>query len=272
MAEMLDIFESLLDEDSPETAFEKAKEQKIYGITTGVVTENWDNDKKHPGKVKVEFFLGEQGKTKTDWVRVARPYAGNGYGDYWLPEVGDEVVLAFNLGDLNKPYVIGSLWNNKDKIPENTATEKNIVKRLKTKGGHEIVFEEEKEDAGRIEIHTPKNLKITLEDKPQLIKIQDEKGDNLLQINGKDGVITISAKKSISFQANKGGASLELDGQGKKAILKAGTIELKADQAFQLKTQNLKAEGSMVELKGSGSFKVQSSGILELKGSMTKIN
>ncbi len=268
----MDIFENLLNEDSPGSVAEQGKKHKIYGITTGVVTENWDKDKKFPGKVKVEFFLGEEGKTETDWVRVARPYAGKGYGTYCLPEVGDEVVLAFNLGDLNKPYVIGSLWNNEDKIPDKTATEKNTVKRIKTKGGHEIVFEEETKDTGRLEIHTPKNLKITLEDEQQMIKIQDEKGDNLLQIDGKGGVITVSAKKSIAFKANKDGASLELDGQGKKATLKAGTIELKADQAFQLKTQNLKAEGSMVELKGSGSFKVQSSGILELKGSMTKIN
>lgn len=271
MAGPMDFLENLLDQDRPETGSQPEKEPKIAGITTGVVLENWDRDTKTPGQVKVQFFLGEKGKTKTDWVRVARPYAGNGYGFYWHPEVGDEVVLAFNMGDLNRPYVLGSLWNNEDKVPENTATEKNTVKRIRTKGGHEIIFEEEKPDNGRLEIHTPKKLKITLEDESQVIKIQDEKGENLLQIDGKKGVITVRAKKSISFDAG-GGAGLELDGPGKKAVLKAGSVEIKGDQSLQLKTQNLKAEGAMVEIKGSATLKVQSGGMLELKGSMTKIN
>jgi uncharacterized protein involved in type VI secretion and phage assembly len=270
MPDVVHFFESLLDDDSSEAEAEKKQEQKISGITTGVVKENWDEkEKKHPGMVKVEFFLGEEGKTLTDWVRVAQPYAGNGYGSYWLPEVGDEVILAFNLGDLNKPYVIGSLWNNQDKIPEKTVTEKNTVKRIKTKGGHEIVFEEET-DKGRLEIHTPKNLKITLEDEKEMITVQDEKGKNLLQIDGKNGKIAVTAEKTISFKA--GDTTLELDGQGKKATLKAGTISLEAEQALQMKGQNLKAQGTLVELKGDASFKVQSSAMLELKGAMTKIN
>lgn len=248
---------------------ESQQEQKIYGITTGVVKENWDKDKKYPGMVKVEFFLGEKGKTLTNWIRVAQPYAGNGYGQFWLPEVGDEVILAFNHGELTNPFVIGSLWNNKDKIPEKTATEKNTVKRIKTKGGHEIVFEEE-EKKERLEIHTPGKLKITLEDEKKVITIQDENEKNMLQIDGKNGKITVTAEKAISFKA--GDTTLELDGQGKKATLKAGTISLEAQQALQMKGQNLKAQGTAVELKGDASFKVQSSAILELKGSMTKIN
>lgn len=265
------LFDSLLDEDSKEAEFEKKQqENKILGITTGVVKENWDKkEQKHPGMVKVEFFLGEEGKTLTDWIRVAQPYAGNGYGQYWLPEVGDEVILAFNLGDLNKPYVIGSLWNNQDKIPEKTVTEQNMVKRIKTKGGHEIIFEEEKEKE-RLEIHTPKNLKITLEDENNSITIQDEKRKNLLQIDGKNGKITVTAEKAISFKA--GQTTLELDGEGQKATLKSGSITLEAQQAFQLKGQNMKAQGSMVEFKSDGPFKVQAGAILELKGSLTKIN
>lgn len=258
---------------SGDDAQDKEREGKIHGITTGVVKENWDKkDKKYKGMVRVEFFLGETGKTLTEWIRVAQNYAGNGYGNYWLPEVGDEVILAFNLGDINSPYVIGSLWNDaKDKIPEGTVNEKNTIKRIKTKGGHEIIFEDEK-DKEKIEIHTPGKLKISLEDEKKIIVIQDEKGENLFKMDCEKGAITVSSKK-ISFNANKGGATLELDGEKKNATLKADKVTIEGTQGLELTSKSsLKAEGNMVELSGKGSFKINSSAMLELKGTMTKIN
>jgi uncharacterized protein involved in type VI secretion and phage assembly len=259
---------SMSDDDGKE----KERDGKIPGITTGVVKENWDKEKKYPGMVRVEFFLGETGKTLTEWVRVAQNYAGNGYGNYWLPEVGDEVILAFNLGDINSPYVIGAVWNNaKDKIPAETVNEKNTVKRIKTKGGHEIIFNEE-EKKEKIEIHTPGKLKIALEDENQIIVIQDEKGENMFKMDCKKGEITVSSKK-ISFDANKGGATLELDGEGKSATLKANKVTVEGAQSLELSGKSsLKAEGNMVELSGKGSFKVNCDAVLELKGKMAKIN
>lgn len=260
----MDLFEDLLsindnDQDAHKT---------IQGITTGTVRENWDEE--HPGMVKVEFFLGDEGQTLTDWIRVAQPYAGNGYGVYWLPEVGDEVVLAFNMGDVNRPYVLGSLWNNVDVIPDDTAQEENYVKRVKTKGGHEIVFAEE-EGKEKIEIHTPNQLQITLEDETKMITIQDENGDNMLQIDGENGKITVTASKAITLDAG-GNATLELDGEGNSATLSAGSITIEAQQELNLSGQNFNAEGNMVGIKGNSKVTVESSGILELKGSMTKIN
>lgn len=244
---------------------EKEKVRNVHGITTGVVTENWDADGKHPGMVKVQVFLEEENKTMTDWMQVAQPYAGNGHGTYWLPEAGDEVFLAFNAGEASRYYVIGSLWRKEDKIPLQTANKTNAVKRIKTKGGHEIIFEEEK-DKERLEIHTPKNLKITLEDEKQMIVIQDKDGKNMLQIDGKNGKIVVAAERSISFNAGRDRASLELDGSGGKAALKADIISLKARQRLQINGE------SETELTANASLRIQSCGILELKGSMIKIN
>ena len=106
--------------------------QRMFSVTTGKVVKNWDD--KHPGMVQVEIFLGEGGKNRTDWVRVAQPYAGKEFGFYFLPEVGDEVVLAFNLGDRDHPIVIGSLWSQLNPVPQDAATEKNEAKTLRTKG------------------------------------------------------------------------------------------------------------------------------------------
>jgi uncharacterized protein involved in type VI secretion and phage assembly len=239
----------------------------LSGITTGIVTDNYDSE--HPGMVRVELALGPEGYNRTEWIRVASSYAGNGYGYYSLPEVGDEVAVAFNMGDPNRPYVIGAFWSDKNKLPEKTANEKNTVKRLKTKGGHEIIFEDDSEKSS-VKIHTAKSLAIELDDKKETIIITDADGNNLMTVDSKKGAIEIKAKNSISFAAG-GAATLKLDGQGRKAELKADSITLDAKMGLKLKGVQLKAEGNQVEIKGA-MCKVQSDGVLELKGSMTKIN
>ena len=112
---------------------------------------------------------------------------------------------------------------------------------------------------------------ISLEDKDQILTMKDKEGENLCTMNGKDGSITVEAKKKIVLKAD-GKEMLTLDGTGKKASLEADTIEISAGQALTLKGQSTKLEGNMVEMKSQGSFKVESSAMLELKGSMTKIN
>ncbi|SCM79319.1 hypothetical protein KL86SPO_20510 [uncultured Sporomusa sp.] len=144
--------------------------------------------------------------------------------------------------------------------------EKNTVKRIRTKGGHEIIFVEE-EDEERLEIHTPKNLKISLEDEQQMIIVQDKDGRNMLEIDGKNGKILVTAENSISFHVAGGRAALELGNQeGGKVTLKADTISLESRQALQINSAVTTA------LTSGASMKIESAGILELKGAMIKMN
>lgn len=241
--------------------------QRMFSVTTGKVVKNWDD--KHPGMVQVEIFLGEGGKNRTDWVRVAQPYAGKEFGFYFLPEVGDEVVLAFNLGDRDHPIVIGSLWSQLNPVPQDAATEKNETKTLRTKGGNELAFSDTP-DKEALLLHTKGNLTLMMEDEPVEIRLCDEKQKNILTINGKDGVVTVKAEKKIVL--NVGGGSLTLDGQGKKATLKMDTVSIEAGQSLNLKGQNVKVEGSMMKVSSSGNLEASASGMLTLKGSMAKIN
>ena len=128
-----------------------------------------------------------------------------------------------------------------------------------------------KENEEKIEITTAGGMCISLEDKDQILTMKDKEGENLCTMNGKDGSITVEAKKKIVLKAD-GKEMLTLDGTGKKASLEADTIEISAGQALTLKGQSTKLEGNMVEMKSQGSFKVESSDMLELMGSMTKIN
>lgn len=241
--------------------------QNMFSVTTGKVVENWEE--KHQGMVKVEMFLGEEGKNQTDWVRVAQPYAGKGFGMYFLPEVGDEVVVAFNQGDRDHPIVVGSLWNTVDTVPEETADEKNTVKRIQTMGGHQLVFSEE---SGKetLTLNTPGGLTLFMDDENQKIDLKDEKGDNILTIDSKSGAVTLTAAKKIVLDV--GGNGLTLDGTGKKATLKMDNISVEASQGLTLKGQNVKMDGAMVKVAATDNGEFSASGILTVKGAMAKIN
>ena len=240
---------------------------RMFSVTTGRVVENWDD--KHPGMVRVEVFLGESGKNRTDWVRVAQPYAGKEYGHYFLPEVGDEVVLAFNLGDRDHPIVIGSLWSQVNPLPQKAAAEKNETKTLRTKGGNELTFSDV-QGKESVSLRTKGELTLVLEDEPVEIRLCDKDKKNILTISGKNGAVTVQAEKKIVLDV--GGGSLTLDGQGKKAALKMDTVSIEAGQSLNLKGQSVKLEGSMMAVKSSGNLDVNASGMLTLKGSMAKIN
>ena len=247
----------------------KVKDNNIYGIVTGLVKEIYDAS--HPGMVKVEMFMTDGTLNVTDWIRVIVPYGGKDKGMYFLPDVGDEVAIAFERGDIEKPYIIGCLWNaNVDKIPENTVTEKNTIKKLKTRGGHEVIFDDT-EKKEKIEIITPKKSKISMDDENSLITISavGDKGENILKLDSKNGVVTITGKEKIVLDA--GGTKITIDGMGKKIDIEGQNINLKGT--------NIKAEGQAISIKGTqteinaaASLNVKCDAVVNIKGAMVKIN
>lgn len=250
---------------------ERKEDADVYascrGVMHAVVKENWNE--KEPGKVLVEFIAGEEGKKDTKWLPVLRPYCGDGYGFYFHPEIGTEVIVGSMLGDANSLVVFGNLWNQEDQLPVETAEEKNEIKKIRTKGNHEIIFYDN-EKSGKVEIHTNKKLHITLDDGKDKITVYDEKEENGLQIDSKEGVFQILAKKKLVLSVGNKDA-IVVDG-GNRIAVEAEQIAEKAGQSLQLQTQKLEIKGDMTELKASGSMKINSSGITEIKGSMVKIN
>lgn len=257
----MDIFDDIFDNKT-------IQNNTISGIVTGIVKEIYDD--KFPGMVKVEFFMTDGTINVSDWVRVIVPYGGKNKGMYFMPDIGDEVAIAFEQGNIEKPYVIGCLWNKTDKIPENSVKKDNTIKKLKTKGGHEVIFDDT-ENKGKITISTSKKSEIVIDDENSsiTIKAKGDNGEDVIKIDSKNGEIDVEAKKKIKL--NAGSASINIDGNSKKIDIKADNITLDG-KTIKIKGQSLNLQGNQTEIKASASMNVKCDGVANIKGGMVKIN
>ena len=91
---------------------------RIYGVVVGIVAKNYDKDM--PGRVCVTIPTRDSSKNELQWARQALPSSGSDWGYYFVPEVGDQVLLAFEGGNIEKPYVIGCLPKENSKLVSKT--------------------------------------------------------------------------------------------------------------------------------------------------------
>jgi uncharacterized protein involved in type VI secretion and phage assembly len=192
-------------------------DRHIYGVVIGIVTSNKDTE--GLGRVKVNFpWRGE--KDESFWARVASPMAGNDRGIVFYPEVDDEVLVAFEHGDVNQPYVIGALWNGKDKPPETNADGKNNVRKIKSRSGHEIIFSDEQAKE-KVEIHTKGKHKIILDDAAggEKIEIIDKTGSNKITFDSMQNLISIESAMQLKIKSQ----TVEIEA-GSMLTIKAGAV------------------------------------------------
>jgi uncharacterized protein involved in type VI secretion and phage assembly len=182
------------------------------GVATAVVTDIQDPDKL--GRVKVQYhWLGE--KMVSFWARVARPSAGKDYGHLWFPDKGEEVLVAFEHGDVNFPIVIGSLWSKKNPAPSAVVGEqksgKYSIHGFASPAGHKILLYDDKDKNSGISLKTADdNILIVLDQKEKTLEIKLADGKELT-ISSKgdlkltaDGEITIDSKKKVNIKGQSG--------------------------------------------------------------------
>lgn len=225
---------------------QNGKHSSWGGVVIGIVTNNDDPDKL--GRVKLKFpWIDDQ--LESQWARVASVGAGNQRGLLWLPEINDEVLVAFEHGDFDHPFVIGGLWNGQDKLPQDDTVQsgKVEIRVLKTRDGHVIRLTDGSNE--RIEIIDSKtNTSIVLDTKEKKITIMS-KGD-----------IVLDAQGNIELKAVK---DVKVSGMNAK---------VEAQTELSLKGTNATMEGqAQVNVKGATST-VEGSGMLTLKGGIVKIN
>ena len=146
-------------------------EDLLDGVYPAVVTQN--TDPLNVGRIKV-VFPWDDDEAESHWARLVQPYAGNKRGLYFVPEIGDEVVVIFELGDINQPLVIGGTWNGKDEPPEPADPDgANHHKVIETRCGHKLHFDD-----------TPGN---------EFIQINDCSLNNIVRWDTRNNTMSITA-------------------------------------------------------------------------------
>jgi uncharacterized protein involved in type VI secretion and phage assembly len=197
--------------------------QKFYGIMVGIVTNNQDPEGLGRVKVKIPRLSGDD---ESNWARIATFMAGKDRGAFFLPEVDDEVLVAFECGDINMPYVIGALWNGVDKPFETNSDGKNDKRVIKSRSGH-LIRLDDKDGAEKIEIidKTGKNL-ITFDTRNNKIAIASDKD---IELSAPKGKVTINAQdveiKSSAATKVEAGAGMDLKASANMTI-KGATVEI----------------------------------------------
>lgn len=168
-----------------------------------------NSDVQKLGRVRVQFLWQEaQSKDmKSPWLRIAVPYAGGGKGQLFVPEVGEEVMVGFEMDNAERPYIIGSLYNGGTGKPEDKWASSvkengtgNNVKAIRTRNGHTILFNDRGEGGG-IEIYDNRNnaYHITLSADEKKVSVFSAGEIEILA----DGDIGIKSKGNISIEADK---------------------------------------------------------------------
>jgi uncharacterized protein involved in type VI secretion and phage assembly len=190
----------------------RSTDKRFYGVVEGLVTDNVDPDKE--GKVKVKFPWFDD-DTISEWCRVLQPYAGGGYGAFFVPEKGDEVVIGFAHGDMRLPIILGGVYNGQDKPPSHRDASTD-EKMIRTKAGHQILLNDSKNHL-QVEIKTNGGHTADLNDQDKVITIKTSSG-NSVTLDDNAGSVTVQTS---------GGQSIKLDPAGGVTI-SATTVTLDA--------------------------------------------
>lgn len=184
-------------------------------LATAIVTNN--NDPDNLGRVKIQYPWSKESE-ESDWVRVSTLMAGSEQGFFFMPEVEQEVLVAFVNADVNAPIIIGALWNTNSLPPQESDDGKNNIRKIRSRSGHEIVFDDNDEgSAQKLEISSSSGHKIILDDTSgsEKISIEDKSGGKI-ELDASSNKISIISSMDVAIEATNIGieASGELTLKG----------------------------------------------------------
>lgn len=202
------------------------------GVVVAIVTDT--NDPEGLGRVKLQFPT-QSADYVSGWARVAAPGAGADRGLVWTPETRDEVLVAFENGDRERPFVIGGLWNGVDKPPPiDIDGGKLQARRLVSREGHEVYLRDRMDD---------KSLGLRTS------------GDEVtFHLSGTDRELKGTSKGKIVLTAD---SDIEINATGKVSISGTGGVEI--------------TSSAQATLEGSAGVSVKAGGVVEVGGAQVKL-
>ena len=225
----------------------------VGGLQIGIVMK-LDADPEGEQKIQVSVPV-LQAETEGVWARLAKFYASDGIGSFFIPEIGDEVVLGYLNDDPSHPVILGSLYSSKRKPPYDLTAE-NYTKAIVTKSELKVEFDDENKV---LTIVTPASNTIVISDKDKSILLQDETGNKVeLSTSG----IVLDSPKDISITAT-----------GKITLDATGEVGISSKADVSVSGLNVTAEADVgFTGKGSATAELSASGQTTVKGAMVMIN
>ena len=225
----------------------------VPGLQVGVVLK-LDADPQAQYKIKVSVPV-MQAATDGVWARMASMHGSNGFGTFFVPEIGDEVVLGYFNDDPSHPVVLGSLYSSKRKAPYELTAENNL-KAVVTRAKMRLTFDEEKKV---VTLETPGKNKIVISDDGKSILLQDQT-NNKVELS--ESGILLDSPKDIKITA-----------KGKITLDAVGNVEITAKADIKSSGLNINETAQVgFVAKGAASAELSASGTTTIKGAMVMVN
>jgi len=225
----------------------------IEGLHLAVVKKlDADPESQNRVQVSIPLLAAEQDGV---WARLSNFYASNTFGDFFIPEIGDEVVLGYLNGDPSYPIILGSVYSSK-LPPPYTLTAENYTKAIVTRSKLRLIFDDDKKV---VTIITPANNKIVVSDDTKSILLEDENG-NIAKLH--PGGILLDTPQDVIVNA-----------KGKIAMSAVGEISLTAQADVKVTGLNVSNTAQVsFTAKGSASAELSAAGQTTVKGALVMIN
>jgi uncharacterized protein involved in type VI secretion and phage assembly len=161
---------------------ERTSRHRLFGVGVAIVTDNADPDKLYRVKIRYPWLDngGSSGGEQSYWARIATIGAGKDRGIYFLPEVNDEVLVAFEHGDMQHPFIIGALWNKDQTNYEDHSSGANDRRTFKSRSGHFLEFED---GALKVTLKTQGGHILEMDDNSKTITMKTSGGDYLKMVD-----------------------------------------------------------------------------------------
>lgn len=240
--------------------------QRFHGIYPAIVSDI--NDPKKLGRVKLSLPWLDA-KYVTDWSRVLQLGAGEDVGLQLMPRPKDEVIIAFENGQLDSPFVLGSVYGKATgKIPNAKLIEqgKPVITALTTKAGHQLIFDDSADSSSiTVQVKNGTSCSIVLTDKDGITITT--KGDRSVTINSAQDVV-VKSERNAKVSAK----DVSVDSQGSVKVNSKGKVDVAAPNISVSASSALKLKGTNVSIDATASLTMKAAGTTSVKGAVVKLN
>jgi phage protein D len=242
------------------------------GVVTAVVTNT--DDPKTWGRIKVKYpWMTDD--AESDWARIIGSGGGPTAGFCAIPDVNDEVVVAFEHGDINRPFILGGTWNGQHALPfpsdGTTSGERPLIRTWRSRTGHYIAMYDN--DAKKIEVFTAGGHSAIVDDTNKAITIKTTGGHTVL-MDDQNKKIEIKSTNGHKIILDDSGRKVTVESVGDVEVKSATNMTVSAGANMEIKSTGnmaLKATGNL-DIQANGIANIKTSAIMNIQGSLVKIN